>query len=219
MTDPATLAFPPPPIRVLIADDNAIARAGIKALLGTRPQLLVVGEAADGVAAVEKYRTLLPDLLLLDMRMPRLDGAAVAGAVLREFPRARVLVLSHYDGEDSLLMALRAGVHGYVTKEADGDELVRAISAVVSGQRYLPPAVAERVGKGMTLASLTLRERQVLQALFAGFTNRQIGAELGVTERTAGFHISGLLAKLGAKTRAEAVAVALSRGLIDAGSR
>ena len=207
------------PIRVLIADDNAIARAGIRALLGTRPALRVVGEAEDGVIAVEKFRALVPDILLLDMRMPRLDGAGVAGAVLREFPSARVLVLSHYDGEDSLLMALRAGVHGYITKEADGDELVHAIFSVVAGQRYLPPGVAERVSKGMTLASLTLRERQVLQALFQGLTNKQIGAELGVTERTAGFHVSGLLAKLGAKTRAEAVALALSRGLIDTASR
>ncbi|MDX2023178.1 MAG: response regulator transcription factor [Deltaproteobacteria bacterium] len=203
-------------IRVLIADDNVIARAGIKALLLVQDGISVVGEADDGVRAVEQYRALLPDVLVVDMRMPRLDGAAVASAVLREFPAARILVLTHYDGEETVMLALRAGVHGYLTKDTGGPDLVHAIRAVHGGQRYLPPSVEQRLSTHLTLPALTLRERQVLEAIYHGFTNKQIATKLGVTERTAGFHVGGLLAKLGAKTRTEAVAIALNRGLLQA---
>ena len=202
-------------IRVLTADDNAIARAGIKALLLVQEGILVVGEAEDGVRAVEQYRALLPDVLVVDMRMPRLDGAGVAAAVLREFPNARVLVLTHYDGEDSVMLALRAGVHGYVTKDTGGPDLVLAIRAVHAGQRHMPASVEQRMSTHLTLPALTLRERQVLECIFHGLTNKQIAAKLGVTERTAGFHVGGLLAKLAAKTRTEAVAIALHRGLLS----
>lgn len=201
-------------IRVLIADDNAIARAGIKALLLVQDGISVVGEATDGVRAVEQYRALLPDVLVVDMRMPRLDGAAVASAVLREFPRARVLVLTHYDGEETVMLALRAGVHGYLTKETGGPDLVQAIRAVHEGKRYLPPSVEQRLSTHLTQPALTLRERQVLESIYLGLTNKQIATKLHVTERTAGFHVGGLLAKLGAKTRTEAVAIALNRGLL-----
>ncbi len=201
-------------IRVLIADDHPLARAGVAAMLETQPDIDVVAAAEDGAAAVRLALETQPHVLVVDLRMPALDGVAVTRAVLAQPSPPKVVVLSHYDGDDDVWNALKAGAHGYLTKTCRGEALADAIRTVHRGERYLPAELSMRMATRVGQNELTFRERQVLDAVFAGQTNKQIAKDLSITERTIALHVSNILGKLGARTRTEAVAIALSRGLL-----
>jgi DNA-binding NarL/FixJ family response regulator len=203
-------------VRVLVVEDNQLMRIGIVSLLRSQGDVEVVGEACDGVEAINRYRALRPDVVLLDLRMPTLDGVQVATALLREDPGARLLVLTHYDGDEQIFQAMRAGARGYLTKESPGGEVLAAVRAVHAGLRYLPPAIAARLAARDEVHVLTARERQVLAAMAEGLANQDIAARLGVSVRTVAIFVRNVLWKLDAKSRTEAVAVARRRGLVNA---
>jgi two-component system, NarL family, response regulator len=201
-------------IRIVVADDHEIARSGTAVLLGTQPDFQVVGLAEDGARAIALYRELQPDVLLADLRMPVFDGLAVTSTLTAAFPEAKILILSHYDGDEDIFRALKAGARGYLTKDTRGQELIAAIRTVFSGGRYIPTALGDRLTGRMLAPTLTPREQQVLELMAEGLTNRNISANLGIAERTVGLHVGHVLEKLSANTRTEAVSIALKRGLL-----
>lgn len=214
---------PSPVIRVVVADDHPIVRVGLRRFLDSRDGIEVVGEAADGEQAVARAARLQPDVVLLDLVMPVLDGLGAIERILARDPDARVLVLTSFAGEDQVLPALRAGASGYLLKDADPAEVERAVRAVAAGESPLDPAVAGRVLRAVRpgsdpLAALTPREREVLGLLARGLTNRQIARELVVAEKTVKTHVSAVLAKLGLADRTQAALLAVREGLGPPGS-
>jgi DNA-binding NarL/FixJ family response regulator len=213
-------------IRVLIADDQPIARAGFRSVLTSAPRIEVAGEAADGEEAVELARRLRPDVVLMDIRMPRLDGIEAT----RKLPGAKVLILTTFGLDEYIVEALRAGASGFLLKDAPVDELVAAIRAVAAGEAQLSPAVtrrlldqvAHRLPSPVTttadgLAELTPREREVLQLMAGGLTNAEIAGALFVSEPTVKTHVSSVLAKLGLRSRIQAVIYAYEAGVVSPG--
>ncbi len=230
-------------IKVLLVDDHPVVREGLAAMLGRRPAVAVVGQAADGAQALEMARRLKPDVVLMDLRMPVMDGVAATERICRDLPGVRVLVLTTFDQDDLILAGLRAGAKGYVLKDVPADEIVRAIEAVHRGEAYLHPAVAARVvervaktgdGAGRTSprgdgagetevtfpppasgeGGLSGREADVLAWVAKGMNNREIGERLAIAESTVKTHLAGIYAKLGVSDRAGAVAEAARRGWI-----
>ncbi len=210
-------------IRILIADDHAIVRAGIRALLQLHPDFEVVGEAADGHEAILQARHLQPDVILMDLAMPGMDGLAATHEIRRIAPQTRVLVLSQHENREYVLPALRAGAAGYVLKRAPDDTLVRAIRAVYAGETYIDPRLADllveevrRSGEGPAdpLDTLTEREREILVLLAQGKSYQEIAQTLFISVKTVDFHRTNLMRKLGLKNRAELVQFAIRRGLI-----
>lgn len=201
-------------IRVAVAEDNRLMRLGIVALLKTQRDFLVVGEAEDGVQAINLFRSQQPDVFLIDLRMPILDGVQVTTEILRGYPKAHILVLSHYDGQEDVFRAVEVGARGYLTKEHPPGEILNAIRIVHDGGKYLPSSIAERLSDRRLQPELTPREQQVLERLALGLTNKQIGDDLSMAHKTCSIHVSGVLGKLGAHTRTEAVAIAQKRGLL-----
>lgn len=209
---------PPAAIRVVVADDHPIVREGLRRFLDSRDGIEVVGEAADGEQAVARAARLRPDVVLLDLVMPVLDGLGAIERILARDPDARILVLTSFAGEDQVLPALRAGAAGYLLKDADPAEVERAVRAVAAGESPLDPAVAGRVLRAVRpgsdpVAALTPREREVLGLLARGLTNRQIARELVVAEKTVKTHVSAVLAKLGVADRTQAALLAVREGL------
>jgi DNA-binding NarL/FixJ family response regulator len=210
-------------VRVVIADDHPVVRDGLGALLGSRPGIEVVGTAASGREAVRAAVTVRPDVLVLDLQMPDLDGVAAAREIGRAAPDVAVLVLTMYDDDDSVFAAMRAGARGYLLKGASQDEIARAIHAVAAGEAIFGPAVARRVLAQLSAPTapttpfpeLTPRERQVLELMTAGLTTSAIGARLGLAPKTVTNHTSAVFAKLQVQGRAEAVARARRAGLGD----
>jgi DNA-binding NarL/FixJ family response regulator len=202
------------PIRVLVADDHPVTREGMAAMIDSAADMTVVGQAADGARAVELYREQQPDVALLDLRMPRLDGGEATAAILGEFPKARVMVLSAVDGDEAIYRALQAGARAYLLKDLSREELLEAIRAVHAGQRRIPPPVAARLAERMTASELTARETQVLRRMVAGRTNREIAAELAISEAGVKGHVNSIFAKLGVADRTQAVTTALRRGIV-----
>jgi two-component system NarL family response regulator len=203
-------------VRVLVAEDNPLTRFGTVRLIDAQPDMTTIAEAEDGEQAIARFRELRPDVVVMDLRMPKLDGVAATKALREQDPTAKVLVLSYYDGEQDVVAALRAGALGYVTKGVRLGDLVEAIRQVARGEQCLPPEISARLASGLTGPQLSDRERQVLELVFDGMSNREIGQTLGVTERTAIMHVSSILEKLGARSRTEAVSLALARGLLTA---
>jgi two-component system, NarL family, response regulator LiaR len=210
------------PIRVLIVDDHAVVREGLRAFLETQEQLEVVGEAADGNEAVEVASRLGPDVILMDLVMPELDGVGAMRALRERVPDARVIVLTSFLDEDKLLPAIRAGAAGYLLKNAEPKELARAVQAAHAGEALLDPVVAARLVE--TLATdggedpidrLTPREREVLVLIGRGFPNKRIAQELGLAEKTVKTHVGHVLAKLGVTDRTQAAVLAVRAGLVD----
>lgn len=202
------------PIAALVIEDNYVMRLGTVTLLGAQPDMHVVGEADGGARGIELARTLRPDVVIADLRMPDVDGVAIAAALATEEPPLRVLIFSHYASEHDVLRALRAGAFGYVTKEVQPDDFLAAVRAVGRGQRFLPPELSGKVAAAMRYQPLTPRETEVLALLARGMPNPAIAAALGIMERTAVMHVSNILAKLECRTRTEAVARAYERGLL-----
>ncbi|MCA2207157.1 MULTISPECIES: response regulator transcription factor [Nocardia] len=208
-------------VTVLVADDHAAIRAGLKMLLEATGEVRVVGEAADGAAAVRQAKALSPDVVLMDVRMPRVDGLAATAAVVAE-TSAKVLVLTTFAIDDYVLGALSAGASGFLLKSVGGDDLVRAVQAVADGDAVLDPKVTRAVIAALPrteettppdLSALTDRERQVLAGLGAGLSNMQIGTRLRIGEATVKTHVSRVLSKLGVQSRVQAAVIAAQVGL------
>lgn len=200
-------------IRILVADDHAVARAGVASLLSAQDDLEVVGQAIDGADALCQVQKLKPDVVVLDIRMPMLDGVAVTRALMASKASVRILIFTHHDDEKHIHEALKAGAQGYLTKGSEGSELIEAIRAVASGRRYVPADIAQQYVEREQQGELTPRQGDVLLHLAAGLTNRDIALRLGLSERTVVFHVSKLLARFGAKTRTELAALAKQRGI------
>jgi DNA-binding NarL/FixJ family response regulator len=210
-------------IRILIVDDHAIVRAGIRALLQLYPDFEVVGEAADGHEAILQTRRLQPDIVLMDIGMPGMDGLAATREIVRVAPRTRVLILSQHENREYVMPALRAGASGYVLKRAPDETLIRAIRAVHAGETYMDPRLTDllveevrRSGEGPTdpLETLSEREREILVLLAQGKSYQEIAQTLFISVKTVDFHRANLMRKLGLKNRAELVQFAMRRGLI-----
>ncbi len=201
-------------IRILLVEDHLLARVGTATLLQTQADFHIVGEAVDGVQGLQLYRQLQPDLVIADMRMPNLDGAGFTEALLREAGQARILVLSHFIGDEVIFRAIHAGALGYVTKDTDAETLFAAVRTVARGQRYLPGEIATKFADRSMRKGLSPRELQVLELLHDGRANKEIADRLGVAERTVELHVGNVLTKLGAQSRTEAVSIALERGIL-----
>jgi DNA-binding NarL/FixJ family response regulator len=200
----------PDPIRVLVADDHAVVRQGLRTFLGLQDGLEVVGEAADGAEAVAAAERLAPDVVLMDLVMPRLDGVEAMRELRRRVPSARVIVLTSYLDDERLLPAMRAGAAGYLLKNVQPQELVRAVRAAEAGEALIDPAVAARLVEALGDAhdgqpeQLTPRESEVLDLIGRGFANKRIARELGIAEKTVKTHVSHVLSKLGVADRTQA---------------
>ena len=209
------------PIRVLVVDDHAVVREGLRAFLELQEGIEVVAEAADGREAVETAVRLSPDVVLMDLVMPRLDGVTAMRELRHSVPEARVIVLTSFLDDDKLLPALRSGAAGYLLKNAKPEELVRAVRAAHAGEALLDPVVAARLvetlaadGGEEPLDRLTPREREVLVLIGRGFPNKRIALELGLAEKTVKTHVGHVLAKLGVTDRTQAAVLAVRAGLV-----
>ncbi|MGW1160861.1 response regulator transcription factor [Streptomyces sp. NPDC002513] len=212
------------PARVVVADDQTVVREGIVMLLGLLPGIEVVGAARDGDEAVRLVAELAPDVVLMDLRMPRCDGVEATRRIRAEHPGTQVVVLTTFADDDSLFPALRAGARGYLTKDAGGDEIVRAVRSVLSGDAGLSPGIQRRllerlsepepVAAALAPDGLTARETEVLTLIAEGLTNQEIARRLHVSTATVKTHINNLFAKSGLKDRAQAVRYAYAQGLV-----
>jgi DNA-binding NarL/FixJ family response regulator len=213
------------PARVLVVENESIVRQGLRRLLELEPRVTVVGEARDGDEALERIRALSPDVVLLDLRMPKRDGIGVLEALGESGPKTPCLVLTTFDDPELLLRAVRAGATGYLLKDAALEQLVAAIVRLAEGGTFLQPALTEGLFRGFDALPtppgadvpgepLTGRELEVLRLMAGGYANKEIGDALGVAERTVKNHVSSILAKLGARDRTRAVLKALSQRLL-----
>jgi DNA-binding NarL/FixJ family response regulator len=201
-------------IRVLCVDDHPLVRKGIASILANETDMQVVGEAGDGREAVEAFRLHHPDVTLMDLRMPQMDGIEATKLIRREDPEARIIALTSYDGDQEIYRSLEAGVRGYILKEMVHTEIVRAIRVVHSGKRLMPAEVAERLSEHFPQVTLTPREVEVLTFVAKGLGNKEIGAQLGTAAGTVKMHLQNILCKLGASDRTHAVTLAIRRGII-----
>lgn len=202
------------PIRIMIVEDHAIVRQGLAALLRTVADFAIVAEAADGRKAIELYRQHLPDVTLMDLRLPQMNGVEAIGRIRLEFPQARIIVLTTFDGDEDIFRALQAGARGYLLKGMTGDELTDAIRSVYAGKSRIPAPVAERLAERMSTPQLTSRETEVLELIVGGNSNKEIAGALHISEATVKTHINSLLGKLGVTDRTQAATTALQRGIV-----
>ena len=210
-------------IRVLVADDHILFRDGVRALLNSMPDLEVVGEAGDGEEVVAKAASLRPDVILMDLQLPGLNGVEATRRILRTQPGVSVLVLTMFEDTDTVLAAMRAGARGYILKDTDEEALLRSVRAVASGEALFGPGVAERIMRYLAEATpsaeraafpeLTDREREVLWLLAQGLSNQEVADRMGISLKTARNHVSNILARLQVADRTEAVARARAAGL------
>jgi DNA-binding NarL/FixJ family response regulator len=202
------------PIRIVIADDQHLVRQGFRAMLERLPSMDVVAEASTGQEAVEQYARHRPDILLLDLRLPDLCGVDVIRAVREQFLIARIIVLTTYDGDDEIYQSVQAGAKAYLLKDVTLEELVDCIEKVHRGQTYVPPPVAAKLAERTASPELTERELDVLRRIVAGRSNKEIAADLSITEGTVKSHVNHLLDKLGVHDRTQAAVTAIKRGLV-----
>ena len=204
----------PSTIRVLAVDDHPLIRAGLVSFLATEPGVDVVAEAGNGEEALEKYRELRPDIVLMDLSMPVMDGLAATRAILDEFPEARVIVLTTYGGDEDIHRALDAGAMGYLVKDMVADEVLHILRTVHAGRRGIPQPIAAKLAEHTPRIPLTPRETEVLSLVANGLSNAEVARCIGRTEGTIKVHLKNILQKLGANDRTEAVTTALRRGFI-----
>ncbi len=202
-------------IRILIADDHVIVREGLCAILSMQTDMTVVGQAGDGEQAIALYRRHRPDVMLLDLRMPKKDGFEVVRDLMASTPSARIVVITTYDGDEDIRRTLKAGARAYLLKDAPRQELWNTIRLVHAGQTSLPPAVAAKMVENFSRPELSVREKEVLQLMALGRTNKEIGLKLHIAEGTVKTHVKSILGKLSATTRTEAISLASKRGLVD----
>jgi DNA-binding NarL/FixJ family response regulator len=212
-------------IRILLVDDHVVVRRGLRAFVETEPELAVIGEAGDGAAALDllhQWRTLdepMPDVVLMDLRMPRMDGTEATARIVETYPDVRVVVLTSFGEVERVHGALEAGAAGYLLKDAEPGEVASAIRAAASGEVHLDSAVAGQLVRRISaprigLTALTARERQILALVAAGYPNRKIAERLVISERTARTHVSNVLSKLQLSSRTQAALYAIREGLI-----
>ena len=202
------------PIRILLAEDHALVREGFAAIIKDEVDMDVVAQAANGQQAVALYQQHQPQITLMDLRMPLLDGVEAITQIRAEFPTACVIVLTTYDGDEDIYRGLQAGARGYLLKDVTAEELLDAIRVVHQGRKYIPPQVALKMAERVNNSALTERETEVLRLMAIGKSNNEIGATLSITERTVKFHVNNILNKLEVSDRTQAVILALRRGLV-----
>jgi DNA-binding NarL/FixJ family response regulator len=201
-------------ITVLLVEDHFLARIALRSVLAGHSQICVIGEAGDGEQGLAMYRTLRPDVMLLDLRLPGTSGFEVLTRLRREFADARVVVLSNYQGSEDVYRAVRSGAAGYLTKDASGQELIDAITTVHRDLRYLPRTALDRLAERTSVTDLTPRETEVLTCITQGRSNREIAEQLHISEKTVRIHVRAVLEKMGARDRTQATIFALQRGLV-----
>jgi two-component system NarL family response regulator len=201
-------------LKILVADDHLVYRMGIRSLVGNEPGMEVVGEATDGVSAIDLYRQLLPDVMLLDLRMPQKSGIDVVQTIRSEFPDARILVVTSYQTEEEIYQVLRAGALGYILKDMGREMLIEAIQSVQAGVRWVSPTIQRQFAERSLRETLTAREVEVMRLLAKGLTNREIASVFKISESTVKNHVNSLLAKLDVSDRTEAVTLCLVRGVV-----
>jgi two-component system NarL family response regulator len=204
----------PGKIRILIADDHPVVRAGLRAIIDTEQDMIVVAEASDGPSAVAAFARHQPDVALIDLRMPGMDGAQVIAQIRRQVPNANIIVITTYDADEDVFRAVQAGARGYLLKETVAEDMMGAIRTVHSGRRLIDPEVSARLVDRMSAPTLTSREVGVLQLVARGMSNREIGSALAMAEETVKAHLKHVFQKLGVTDRTEAAFLALQRGII-----
>jgi DNA-binding NarL/FixJ family response regulator len=202
------------PIRVLVADDHPVVRNGLAGVITQQSELALVAEASNGRQALERYREHRPDVVLMDLRMPEMDGVSAIKAIRAEFPDARILALTTYEGDVDIHRALEAGARGYLLKDMLLTEVLNAIRAVHRGDRVIPVAVAARLAEFTPRTDLSAREVEVLALVARGLSNRDVAGVIGRTDETVKVHLKNIFAKLGVADRTEAVTLAYSRGIL-----
>lgn len=204
----------PAPIRIIAADDHPLILSGLEAILSAEPDIVFVGSAANGEAAFELYQNVQPDIALMDIRMPVMDGISAIEAIVAEFPSARIIALTTYEGDEDIYRALAAGAKGYIVKDMVRSQLLTCIRQVHAGTRGIPAEIALRLAEFTPRVKLTPRELEVLGLLAKGLKNRDIATELGREESTVKVHVKNIMMKLNVEDRTRAVVVAIQRGFL-----
>jgi DNA-binding NarL/FixJ family response regulator len=204
-----------PPIRILTVDDHPLLREGIAAVIEGQPDMTLAAEATNGREAIESFRNHRPDVVLMDLRMPDMNGIEAIRAIRTEFPAARIVVLTTYAGDVQALGALKAGASGYLLKSMLRKDLLDTIRTVHAGKRRIPPEIATQIAEHAADDALTEREIDVLRRVGSGNSNKQIAAQLAISEGTVKAHMKNILPKLGARDRTHAVMIAVKRGIMD----
>ena len=203
------------PIRVFTVDDHPLLREGIAAIIGSQPDMLLVSQASSGSEAVERFAELQPDVTLMDLRMPGMSGIDATLSIRSNFPNARIIMLTTFEGDREIQRALEAGARGYLLKTMPPNELVAVIRQVFAGRKQVAPEVAAQIAEHMGEEGLTNREIEVLQQVAGGYRNRDIGERLFISEETVKVHLRHIMEKLGARDRTQSVAIAVRRGIIQ----
>ena len=201
-------------IGVLIVEDHFVVRVGLAAIINSQPDMYTAAEASNGRQALELFERHQPDVTLLDLRLPGMGGLEVLAAVTGKYPKAKVIVLSTYGGDEDIFRAFQAGARAYFLKDVKGQDLINAIRAVRAGQRPLPPEIAARLAERIPRSELSPRELEILKLISQGGSNREIATSLNISEGTVRVHASNIFAKLGCSDRAQAVTEAFKRGII-----
>ena len=204
-------------IRILIADDHLVVRIGLRSMIDTQPDMNVIAEAANGREAVALFRDHQPDVTLIDLRMPVMGGVEAVGVIHEEFPDARIIVLTTYDGDENIYRALQGGARAYLLKDIPREEFLDDIRAVYQGQYCIPPAVAARLAQRIPGPELSARELEVLKLIVEGMSNKEIASALSITVSTVKNHVNSILSKLNVKDRTQAATTALRRGIVMLG--